>query len=149
MLKRLLPFVPIIFLIACFPPTEGIDPAYSTAVIQTLTATMWTPTPVTPSATPEPHTGKVVEILNGVLVGSDPLAETMEARFTVLDAWIILDGQTNQARTLMINVDCEWVFTDSCTPERTFVVMIHSFFFFKETAATEFYTLSLHDALPI
>src|SRR2546430_12494315 len=27
--------------------------------------------------------------------------------------------------------------------------MIHSFFFFNDTATTEIYTLSLHDALPI
>ena len=127
MLKRFLPFVPVFLLIACFPPTtEGVDPVYSTAVVQTITATIWTPTPVTPSATPEPHTGKVVELLNNVILGSDPLAETIEARFTILDAQIILDGPASQAGTLRIHVDCEWIFTDSCTPEKSFVVLMHA-----------------------
>src|SRR6266513_6152659 len=30
-----------------------------------------------------------------------------------------------------------------------FVVLMHVFFFFNDTATTEIYTLSLHDALPI
>src|SRR3989442_7597246 len=34
----------------------------------------------------------------------------------------------------------------SCTPSQTTVVF---FFFFNDTATTEIYTLSLHDALPI
>src|SRR6476619_4677491 len=34
-------------------------------------------------------------------------------------------------------------------PRRTPISTFPSFFFFKDTAATELYTLSLHDALPI
>jgi hypothetical protein len=61
------------------------------------------------------------------MLGSDPLAETIEARFTILDAQIIFDGPANQAGTLRIHVDCEWIFTDSCTPEKSFVVLMHAF----------------------
>lgn len=126
MLKRLLPFAPIILLFACFPPTAGVDSAASTAVIQTITATMWTSTPATPSATPEPNLGKVVELLNNALLGSDPLAETIEAKYTVLDARIIPDGPANVAGILSIHVDCEWVYSDGCTPEKSFVILMHA-----------------------
>src|SRR3712207_8844014 len=34
-------------------------------------------------------------------------------------------------------------------PDRDLVIRIHCVFFFNDTATTEIYTLSLHDALPI
>lgn len=126
MLKRLLPFVPLIFFIACVPSSGEITPPEITAMIQTLTATMWTPTPITPSATPEPNTGRVVEILNNAMLGSNPLAETIEAKFTVIDAQVLMDGPTNQAGILSIHVECEWIYTDSCTPEETFVTLMQA-----------------------
>ena len=36
-----------------------------------------------------------------------------------------------------------------CTTNRAFLCVIFVFFFFNDTAPTEIYTLSLHDALPI
>src|SRR5205807_9020087 len=42
-------------------------------------------------------------------------------------------------------VDAEEVFDDFCSVRKQFVV----YFFFNDTATTEIYTLSLHDALPI
>lgn len=122
MLKRILPFLPFLFFLACVP-TEP-SPDMQTAVVQTLTATMWTPAPTT---TPAPNTGKIVQILNGVMVGSDPLAETIEAKFSVIDAQIINDQSSNTADILSIHVECESIYNNSCTPEETFVVLMHAF----------------------
>ena len=121
MLKRLLPFSLLVLLIACSPDLS--DPEIQHAVIQTLTVTAWTPTP---SATPAPNTSGIVDILNNAMIGSDPLEETIDARFSVLDSQVLLDESTKQALTLQIDVDCEWVFSDRCTPEGSFVVLMHA-----------------------
>ena len=124
MFKRLLPFLPMVVFIACAPDISSPD--IQNAVIQSLTATVWTPTPLTPTATPEPNTGKIVDILNNAMLGADPLGETIDAKFSVIDAQIILDDVTKQATTLRVHVECEWVFNNSCTPEQTFVVLMRA-----------------------
>ena len=68
-----------------------------------------------------------MDILNNALIGSDPLEETIDARFSVLNSLVLLDQTTKQALTLQIDIDCEWVFSDSCTPEGSFVVLIGAF----------------------
>lgn len=123
-MKRALPFLPLIVFIACSPDIS--DPQVQMAVINSLTATVWTPTPATPSATAEPHTGKIVEVLNGVIVGADPLGETILAKYSVIDAQVILDAQAQEVLLLRIHVDCEWIYSDSCTPESTFVVLMYA-----------------------
>lgn len=125
MIKRVLPAIPLIVLIACAP--DIADPSVQAAVIHSLTATVWTPTPITPSPTPEPNTAKVVDILNGVMIGADPLMETVAARYSVIDSQVIVDGTTHQAVALQVFVDCQWVYTDGCTPENTFVVLVRAF----------------------
>ena len=125
MLKRVLPFLPMILFIACTPDIS--NPEIQNAVIQSLTATVWTPVPPTPTFTPEPNTGKIVELLNNSMLGADPLAETIDAKFSVIDAQVVLDQSAGQAAILRIHVDCEWVFNDSCTPEQSFVMLIHAF----------------------
>lgn len=125
MIKRVLPAIPLFILIACAPDIS--DPSVQAAVINSLTATVWTPTPITPSATPEPNTRKIVDILNNVMVGTDPLMETIVAKHSVIDAQVIMDPSTRQATFLQIHVDCEWVYTDGCTPETTFTVLMKAF----------------------
>jgi len=88
---------------------------------------MWTPTPVTPTVTPIPNTGKIVDILNDGIVRIDPLAESIEAKFNVIDAQITYDSPTNTAGTLSIHIECEWIFSNSCTLERAFIVLMHAF----------------------
>lgn len=123
MLKRLLPVLPLIFIvIACAPDLS--DPKVQAAVIGSLTATMWTPVPPTITPTPQPNTSKIVEVLNGAMVGTDPLMETVDAKFIVIDAQVLLNGITKEATVISIHVDCEWVFSDSCTPESTFVKLM-------------------------
>jgi hypothetical protein len=125
MLKRLVPFLPVLLVIACAPDLS--DPNLQSAVISSLTATMWTPVPPTLTPTPEPNTSKIVEILNNVMVGTDPLVETIDAKFVVIDAQIVLNEITQEATTLRISVDCEWVYSDSCTTESTFVKLMRAF----------------------
>lgn len=128
MFKRVAIFIlilPFILLVACAP--DLADPNIQAAVIYSLTATAWTPTPITPSATPQPNTTNVVEILNEAMIGSDPLTETVVAKHSVIDAQVIMDVNNQQATILRIHVDCEWIFSDSCTPESTFVVLMNTF----------------------
>lgn len=125
MFKRIIAFLPVLVFIACAPDIS--DPSVQAAVINSLTATSWTPTPVTPSPTAEPNTGRIVDILNEVIVGSDPLTETIVAKYRVLDALVLMDVTTQLASTLRIHVDCDWVYSDACTPESTFVILMSAF----------------------
>jgi hypothetical protein len=127
MLKRLLLFVPLVFFVACGSLVGEIDSSDVNAVIQTLTATMWTATPSTPSATAEPRTGKIVDSLNNAMMGTDPLAETIGKKFSVVDAQVITEPPNNLSGILRINVECEWIYSDSCTPEESFVALMHAF----------------------
>ena len=42
-----------------------------------------------------------------------------------------------------------WVWCHMTVIQLTLATELHAFFFFNDTATTEIYTLSLHDALPI
>jgi len=61
------------------------------------------------------------------MVGTDPLLETIDAKFSVIDARVLLHETTKEAITLRISVDCEWVYSDSCTAEATFVKLMRAF----------------------
>lgn len=124
MLKRVIPILPFIVLVACAP--DLTDPNIQAAVIHSLTATSWTPTPITPSATPQPNTTQIVEVLNEAMIGTDPLTETIVAKYSVIDTQVIIDATSQQATILRIHVDCEWVFSDACTPESTLVVLMNA-----------------------
>jgi hypothetical protein len=125
MIKQLVPFLPLILVLACAPDIS--DPNIQSAVISSLTATMWTPVPPSVTPTPEPNTSKIVEILNNIMVGTDPLLETVDAKFSVIDTQVLLNETTQEATILRISVDCGWVYSDSCTPEATFVKLIRAF----------------------
>lgn len=58
------------------------------------------------------------------MVGTDPLLETVDAKFIVIDARVLLNGYTKEATVISIHVDCEWVYSDSCTAESTFVKLM-------------------------
>jgi hypothetical protein len=123
MLKRLLPLLPLILMLAC-TPSGPVSPWMLTAVVQTQTASAWTPTPVTPSPTTEPNTGKIATVLNNAMLGADPLAETIEAKFSVIDVRVLYDQTGSLASTLQIQVECEWIYNNGCTAERTFVTLM-------------------------
>ena len=128
MLKRALPFLPLVAILALGAcgqiPETGISSREVTAVIQSMTASMWTPTP---SPTPQPNTLAIINALNGVIIASDPLAETVDAKFNVVDVRFPVDGGTGQILVMQIDIECEWIFADSCTPEDSFVHLMHGF----------------------
>lgn len=124
MLKRVIPILPIFLLLACAP--DLTDPNIQAAVINSLTATSWTPTPITPSATPQPNTTNIVEILNDAIIGTDTLSETVVAKYSVIDAQVLMDSTTQQSTVLRISINCQWIFSDACTPESTFVVLMNT-----------------------
>jgi hypothetical protein len=134
MFKRVLPFLSILVFLAfgaCSGLSEnGLPPGAGTFVIQTLTATMWTPT-VTP--TPDPNTAQIVGILNSAMIASDPLRDTLAAKFEVLDVHFPFDDVAHQILSMQIDVECEWIFTDSCTAEESFASLMHGFVADKKT----------------
>lgn len=125
MFKRLLPFLPMLVFMACTPETPSPD--MRTAVVASITATMWTPVPATITITPEPNTGKIVDILNGAMLGADPLAEAIESKFSVIDAKFTSSPPLYLTDILSIYVECESVYNNNCTPEETFVALMHAF----------------------
>lgn len=128
MSKRTLPIFPILALLvigACTEaPPAGISSGQVTFVVQTMTATMWTPTP---SPTAEPNTRTILDALNGAIVNADPLRDTVEAKFDVLDVRLPVDAGTHQIIILEIDVECEWILSNNCTPEDSFVNLMHGF----------------------
>ncbi len=129
MLKRVLPFFPILVILvftACTatPQPSEIPSGAVTSFIQSMTAAAWT---ATPSVTPEPNTPTIIETLNSAIVDSDPLGETIEAKFDILDVRFPIDITSKRVLTMQIDIECEWIFTDSCTPEETFVNLMKGF----------------------
>lgn len=94
-----------------------------TEAILTLTATAWTPTA---SPTPIPNTAVLVETLNRNLVGIDPLSETVDAKFYVIDLQFAPDDRNNLV-TVRVQVECECVYSSCCSTERTFVQAVRAF----------------------
>lgn len=77
-MKRLLPFFPVFlffFLNACGNAASVVPPNMGTAVAETQTAMVWTPTI---SPTPDPNESKIVEWLNAELLNADPLEQTLD-----------------------------------------------------------------------
>ena len=141
MLKRILPCLPVLMLVyfaACTPepgiPVSGgdspsvtafIKPSVQTAVIQTVTSAALTAAAPTPTPALDPQ--KLINTLNSAMIGVDPLSETIEAKFMVIDIEYLTDGQSKEIQTLRIHVECEWIFRDNCTPEESFVNLMHAF----------------------
>lgn len=127
--KKLFLVIPVCLLLvlgACDAVgSPKLDPSLIAFVAQTQTATSWTPTPVTPSPTPVPKQAVIVNALNDVLRGADPLAEALDAKFSVTDVAFIMEGKPSVTTKVQVNVECEWIFKSSCTVERAFVVLLH------------------------
>ena len=119
-MKRYLPLFPLVLLLACITQTPTMS---LTEAILTLTATAWTPT-VTPTSVP--NTASLGEVLNRNLFGADPLAETVDAKYYVIDIGFTPD-EHNDLTALRVQVECECVYTSCCTNERTFVQLMRAF----------------------
>ncbi len=127
-MKRLLlvlPLVLFLFLLnACGNyPIGGPSPADGTAVIKTLTATMWT---VAPSATAAPDQVKIVGWLNDELSNMDSLEQALDAKYRVFDVSFPV-GSNGLAATMRIDIRCDCsTYGQCCFPERMFVAAINS-----------------------
>lgn len=129
-MKQFLAVIPIflfIFLGACGVPGNQLSPDLGTFVAQTQTATMWTPTPITPSPTSVPKEAVIVDALNGAMRGADPLGEAIDAKFQITDVGFDASGNPPVIITMRVHVECEWILTPSCTAERAFVILMHTF----------------------
>jgi len=121
-MKRFLQVVPVLFLAllnACGTVSPTVPGDIGTAVAQTQTAAVWTPTI---SPTVDPNEQKIVEWLNAELSAADSLEQTLDARYQAVDVSfpIAANGSTILFR---VDVRCECAsYTACCMPERTFVV---------------------------
>jgi hypothetical protein len=121
-MRRLLPIVPIFLLIllnACANPASAIPPDIGTAVGQTQTAAMWTPTI---TSTPDPNEAKIVEWLNEELSAADPLEKTLDANYLARNV-SFPPASGSLSTVFLVEIRCECaVNTQCCIPERMFVV---------------------------
>ena len=126
-MKRFLPLIPIflfVFLNACGNNPEVISPAQGTAVAQTQTATMWTPTI---THTPDPNESKIVEWLNEGLSAADPLEKTLDANYQIQDVWFPIASSNSSYTVFQVDMRCQCAInTQCCIPERMFVVTMYA-----------------------
>ena len=124
-MKRLLPIVPVCLLIslnACGTVGIPIPSNVGTAVGQTQTASIWTPTI---SATPDPDESKIVVWLNQTLLAADPLEQTLDAKYQVVDVLFPVAQDGSQSSVFRVDIRCDCASNvQCCIPERMFVVTI-------------------------
>lgn len=122
-MKRLLAIVPIFLLIllnACASEVSAVAPPVGTAVGQTQTAAIWTPTI---THTPDPNEARIVEWLNEGLVAADPLEKSLDANYQVRDVYFPNVPGNSASLNLRVDIRCECAFsTQCCVPERMFVL---------------------------
>ena len=108
----------LIWLAAC---GNDLTPDQLTMAVQTLTAAAYTPTA---TSTPDPDESAIVILLNrGLAETTDPLSQTIDARYQVVDASFPV-GADQKPTVFRIDVRCECINGASCcTLERTFVVL--------------------------
>lgn len=131
-MKRFLVIIPVFLFIllgACGDTSrQGLDPSIHTFVAQTQTATVWTPAPATPSATHIPKQAFIVKTLNDELRReADPLEETLDVKFSILDVSFDRNGKPPKTTTITIHVECEWIKDQACTKERAFIALANAF----------------------
>jgi hypothetical protein len=126
--KRLLPTIPIILFLllnACGAvPGSSLDvPGNWTAIVQPLTATVWTPNS-TPFYTPY-IIKELFDILNADLPNAHTLEWTFDAEYTVTDVEFH-NEQNGPGMFLRMDIRCLCKKENCCFLERTFVVVIDS-----------------------
>lgn len=123
-MKRFLfgiPFLLFILLNACVDTSAVISPVIGTAVGETQTATMWTPTI---TLTPDPNESKLVEWLNAELSGVDALEQILDASYQVQDV-LFPPASSGSSIVFRVDIRCQCaVNTQCCVPERVFVMAL-------------------------
>jgi hypothetical protein len=125
-MKRFLIVIPVVLFIilAACGSDNTVNPDVGTMVAQTQTAKMVTATPTT---THVPSQAAIVNALNGALRGADPLEEGFDARFNIIDIVFEVNGNPPFTDKIIIHIECEYVYKQTCTAERSFVVLMHVF----------------------
>ena len=123
-MKRFLFVIPFVFFIllhACGNPPPGVSPVVGTAVGETQTATMWTPTI---TSTPDPNESKIVEWLNAELSSADALEQILDASYQVQDV-LFPPASGGSSFVFRVDIRCQCaVNTGCCVPERIFVTAL-------------------------
>lgn len=126
-MKRLLPSIPIFFLLLLNACGNGISTPIpddvGTRVAQTQTATVAIPSP---TQTPNPDVPNMISTLNVDLSIINPLEELLDAEYQVMDiSFETVGGYPDQV--FLINVRCKCSSdNDCCHPQRTFVVIMNA-----------------------
>src|ERR671927_1199268 len=123
-MKRFLFAIPLILFIllnACGKMPTGIPPVQGTAVGETQTAAVWTPTI---TSTPDPNESKIVEWLNAELEGVDSLEQILDASYQVQDV-LFPPAPNSSSMIFRVDIRCQCaVNTQCCVPERIFVTTL-------------------------
>lgn len=126
-MRRFFVVIPV-FLFIMLGACGGVDSHTFQMVIETQTATMWTPIPVTPTPSDVPKAAMVLNTLNDEFrKDADSLERTLDAHFSIIDLGFDLSGNPRATTTLRIHVECDWVLKSSCTEQRAFIVFAHVF----------------------
>lgn len=126
-MRRFLLVMPV-FLFVLLSACSGVDAKMVQLVSQTLTATMWTPIPVTSTPSAVPKEAMMLNTLNEEFRKvSDPLERTFDAVFSVVDIGFDQSGNPLSTKTLRIHIQCDWILKSSCTEQRAFVVFARVF----------------------
>lgn len=123
-MKRLLPFIPIVFLFMVNSCTGTISSnPVATAVAGTQMALTRT---AAPTQTPNPHISNMVNWMNNDLAAINPLESTLDAEYHVVDLSFPYLPDSLDLR-FRVDVSCMCMNSDDCcVPERTFVVIVES-----------------------
>ncbi|MFT3890438.1 MAG: hypothetical protein QM730_02290 [Anaerolineales bacterium] len=127
-MKRFLVVIPIFLLLvlnSCGELPGTVSPQDGTAVGQTQTASVWTPTF---TASPDPPENRIVEWLNAELSKVDQPEDELEK---TLDAHYLVTGVSfpnapgSSAQIFRVDLRCECSSSSNCcVPERMFVVLM-------------------------
>jgi hypothetical protein len=122
-MKRMLLVIPLLILplfSACGGVAGEVSPSVGTAVAETQTAIVWTPTFI---PTLDPEEPRILELLNVGLLG-DGLDSTLDARYTVVNTAFTFIPNTS-SMYFQLDVLCECAKNQQCCiPERIFVLTL-------------------------
>lgn len=112
----------LLFFYACIPVVNTSPPIH-TAVAQTQTAGMWTPT-FTPTVNTD--VSRILILLNDGLPNDD-LEMAIDARYSVVDVWFPYLSNSSTDRILHIDLRCECVSNSQCcTSQHMFILAMRA-----------------------
>jgi hypothetical protein len=124
-MKRFIVIIPTILLIllnACGNNSPQVSNDMGTAVANTQTAAVWTPTI---TFTPDPDESKIVDWLNQNLSNADSLEQNLDAKYQVGD--VVFQAPYGVLTIMRVDAHCECATsTQCCSPGRMFIMVIRA-----------------------